>query len=171
MRILVLICIYTEGKQWKLQMTFHFEYARFGFQEARDKRIAEVIYHVLHLYRMGQTQCLNFEISVNLHGNPMKSKLQVQIYKWVKWGLDFFGGSDGKESACNAGDLGLIPGPGRSPGGEMPIHTSLGNAMDRGAWLQFKGSQRLGHDWVINTLTSFKMRLGGLPQVIQSASV
>ena len=27
------------------------------------------------------------------------------------------GGSDGKESACNAGDLGLIPGLGRSPGG------------------------------------------------------
>ena len=26
------------------------------------------------------------------------------------------GGSDGKESACNTGDLGLIPGPGRSPG-------------------------------------------------------
>ena len=28
----------------------------------------------------------------------------------------FPGGSDGKESACNAGDPGLIPGPGRSPG-------------------------------------------------------
>ena len=27
------------------------------------------------------------------------------------------GGSDGKDSACNAGDLGLIPGLGRSPGG------------------------------------------------------
>ena len=26
------------------------------------------------------------------------------------------GGSDGKESVCNAGDLGLIPGSGRSPG-------------------------------------------------------
>ena len=31
--------------------------------------------------------------------------------------LDFPGGSDGKESACNAGDLGLIPGLGRTPGG------------------------------------------------------
>ena len=30
--------------------------------------------------------------------------------------LDFPGGSDGKESACNAGDLGSIPGLGRSPG-------------------------------------------------------
>ena len=31
--------------------------------------------------------------------------------------LGFPGGSDGKESACNAGDLGLILGLGRSPGG------------------------------------------------------
>ena len=31
--------------------------------------------------------------------------------------LGFPGGSDGKEYACNAGDLGLIPGLGRSPGG------------------------------------------------------
>ena len=31
--------------------------------------------------------------------------------------LDFPGGSDGKESACNAGDLGSIPGSERSPGG------------------------------------------------------
>ena len=30
--------------------------------------------------------------------------------------MDFSGGSDGKESVCNAGDLGLIPGLGRSPG-------------------------------------------------------
>ena len=31
--------------------------------------------------------------------------------------LDFLGGSEGKESACNVGDLGSIPGLGRSPGG------------------------------------------------------
>ena len=31
--------------------------------------------------------------------------------------MDFPDGSDGKESTCNAGDLGLIPGLGRSPGG------------------------------------------------------
>ena len=38
--------------------------------------------------------------------------------------LGFPGGSDGKESACNAGDLGSIPGLGRSPGGEHgdPLH-------------------------------------------------
>ena len=31
--------------------------------------------------------------------------------------MDFPDGSDGEESTCNAGDLGLIPGLGRSPGG------------------------------------------------------
>ena len=49
----------------------------------------------------------------------------------------FSGGSDGKESACNAGDLGWIPGSGRSPGerNSNPFQYScLGNHMDRGAW-------------------------------------
>ena len=49
-------------------------------------------------------------------------------------GLD--GGSDGKESTCNAGDPGLIPGSGRSPGEEngSPLQYShLGNPMDGGA--------------------------------------
>ena len=47
-------------------------------------------------------------------------------------------GSLGKESACNAGDLGSTPGSGRSPGKEMagyPVQCScLGNPMDRGVW-------------------------------------
>ena len=47
------------------------------------------------------------------------------------------GGLDSKESACNAGDLGLIPGSGRCPGegNGNPLQSScLENAMDRGAW-------------------------------------
>ena len=39
--------------------------------------------------------------------------------------LDFPGGSDGKESACNAGDLGLIPGSERSLEKEMATHSSI----------------------------------------------
>ena len=47
----------------------------------------------------------------------------------------FPGGSDGKESACNAGDLGLSPGWGRSSSGEYPLlYSCLENSMDRGAW-------------------------------------
>ena len=51
--------------------------------------------------------------------------------------LGFPGGSDGKESACNAGDPGLIPGSGRSPGEENDnlLHYScMENSMDRRAW-------------------------------------
>ena len=47
----------------------------------------------------------------------------------------FPGGSDGKASACNVGDLGLIPGLGRSPGegnGNPLQHSCLENPMDRG---------------------------------------
>ena len=61
----------------------------------------------------------------------MAIRLYVLLYKV------FFGGSDGKESACNAGDMGLTPALGRSPGGGHgnPLQYScLENSMDRGAW-------------------------------------
>ena len=60
----------------------------------------------------------------------------------------FPGGLDGKESACNAGDLGWIPGSGRSPGegnGSLLQYSCLENSVDRGAW-QSMGSQRVRHD-------------------------
>ena len=47
------------------------------------------------------------------------------------------GGSDGKESACNAGDLGSIPGLGRSSGegnGNLLQYSCLENSIDRGTW-------------------------------------
>ena len=50
---------------------------------------------------------------------------------------DFPGGSDGKASVYNAGDLGSIPGSGRSPGegnGNPLQYYCLENSMDRGAW-------------------------------------
>ena len=49
----------------------------------------------------------------------------------------FHGGSNGKASACNVGDRGLIPGLGRSPGegnGNPLQYSCLKNSMDRGAW-------------------------------------
>ena len=42
----------------------------------------------------------------------------IYIYIYIYIYMGFPGGSDGKESACNVGDLGSIPGLGRSPGGE-----------------------------------------------------
>ena len=56
--------------------------------------------------------------------------------------MGFPGGSDGKESASNAGDLGLISGLGRFPGegnGNPLQYSCLENSMDRGAW------QAIGH--------------------------
>ena len=68
----------------------------------------------------------------------------------VKFTLGFLGGSDSKESACNAGDLGLIPGLGRFPeeGTGNPLQYScLDNPMDRGAGgLQSIGLQRVQRD-------------------------
>ena len=64
--------------------------------------------------------------------------------------LDFPGGSDGKESTCNVGDLCLIPGLGRSPEG------GLGNPLQYSCWriswteepdgLSSIVLQRVGHD-------------------------
>ena len=51
--------------------------------------------------------------------------------------LGFPGGSDGEESVYNVGNLGLIPGVGRSPGegNSYPLlYSGLENSMDREAW-------------------------------------
>ena len=62
----------------------------------------------------------------------MLGYLHVRVYL-----ICFPGGSDSKESACNAGDLGSIPGSGRShgEGNDNPLqYFCLENSMDRGAW-------------------------------------
>ena len=69
-----------------------------------------------------------------------RDKLHIPVF------LDFPGGSDSKESTCNAGDLSLIPGLGISPGGghgNPPSYSCLENPP---GGLQFLGSQRVGHD-------------------------
>ena len=59
-------------------------------------------------------------------------------------------GSAGKETACNVGDLGFIPGLERSPreGKAYPLqYSGLENSMDRGAWqATVMGSQRVRND-------------------------
>ena len=67
--------------------------------------------------------------------------------------MGFPGGSDGKESTCSVGDLGLNPGSGRSPGegnGNPFQYSCLENSMDRGV---LQASLR-GHKYI---LTVFKM--------------
>ena len=73
--------------------------------------------------------------------NPWQSALNYSPSTWTRcppatwWG--FPGGSDGEESACNAEDLGSIPGLGRSAGGQHghPLqYSGLENPTNRGAW-------------------------------------
>ena len=73
----------------------------------------------------------------------LTTKLTIGNSQWITIGnrqwitRSFPGDSDGKEPACNAGDLCLIPGLGRSPGegnGYPLKYSCLENSMDRGAW-------------------------------------
>jgi len=67
--------------------------------------------------------------------SPFTGSVAIYLF-WSHQFTGFSGGSDGKESACNAGDLGSIPGLGRSPKGEhgTPLEYScLRIHMDRGA--------------------------------------
>ena len=73
-------------------------------------------------------------------GNAANAARALGAVAWItgrdRLGFGFSGGSDGKEPTCNAGDLGSVPGSGRSPGGGngSPLHYScLENPMDRGA--------------------------------------
>ena len=68
----------------------------------------------------------------------MTSLVVWVLFKQLILGFEFIQGrSNGKESTCNSGDLGLIPGSGRSPGegnGSLLQYSCLENSMDRGAW-------------------------------------
>ena len=67
----------------------------------------------------------------------------------------FLGGSDGKESACNAGDSGLIPWLGRSPGEGKgyPLQFSyLENSMNRRAWRATVQGVAKSWTWLSSTL-------------------
>ena len=66
----------------------------------------------------------------------------------------FPGGSDGRESACKAGDLGLIPGLGRHPGGgkgSPPQYSCQYSSTEEPGGLQFMGLHRVRHDWTTNS--------------------
>ena len=73
--------------------------------------------------------------------SPEEGKGYPLHYSWASL--------DGKESACNEGDLSSIPGLGRSPGegnGNPFQYSCLGNSMDRGTQQGLWGHKRVGHD-------------------------
>ena len=81
------------------------------------------LYPPVYLYIQMNSRLLKQE---EMHSWPLPSLSCVasisalhklgQSYSWVIGALGFPGGSGGKESTCNAGDMGSIPGLGRSPG-------------------------------------------------------
>ena len=78
--------------------------------------------------------CPKFSVLVNIEVNiesVLHCDLNPNFQCLLPLPQGFPGGSDGKESACNAGDPGLIPGSGRSPGEE---NANPLKSMDRGAW-------------------------------------
>ena len=79
--------------------------------------------------RIGYSLCLFWLVDTNRPPFWLVSTCAEQV-------SSIYDSSDGKESACNTGDLDSIPGSGRSPGegnGNTLQYSCLGNAMDRGA--------------------------------------
>ena len=72
--------------------------------------------------------------------NVQRGKKRREVNTWAELGTfseDFPGGSDGKASVYNVGDLGSIPGLGRYPGegnGNPLQYYCLENPMERGPW-------------------------------------
>ena len=92
--------------------------------------------------------------------NPWIETIPWRRDKWpAPVFLSFPFGSDGKESTCSVGGLGLIPGFERSPGGghgNSLQYSCLENLKDRGAWwATVHGPQRVGHNWVTKHLGTF----------------
>ena len=89
----------------------------------------QLLYHLSHQ----GSQLITGMVSAKFLWHQGSLLIFAGPYSWK----GFPAGSDGKESACKAGDLGLIPGLGRSPreGNGYPLQYScLGNSMYRGAW-------------------------------------
>ena len=78
-----------------------------------------------------------FSCSLISLSSVFSENLLRTIKDYIFFWLGFPGGSEYKASACNAGDLGLIPGWGRSPGegnGNPLQYSCLENPVDRGTW-------------------------------------
>ena len=101
-------------------------------------------------------QMISLHPSISLYPHPFPIFTLWLVTEVIQFDLHFEkmgfpAGLDGKESACNAGDVGLIHGWGRSPGegNDNPLQYScLENSMDRGAWwAKAHRLQRVRHDW------------------------
>ena len=102
---------------------------------------------ILNCYQFGQWETLQAE---SFWYDLIIPELYLTF--WEKMG--FPSNSDGKESACSAVDLGLIPRPGRFPGegNNSPLQLAWKIPWtEEPGRLQTMGSQRVVHDWATNT--------------------
>ena len=129
--VLLVVAILT-GVRWYLTVSLTF----FSLMIA----VVELLMHLMSFRVPSLEKCL-FHSSAHFPWNYLFP------WYWVTWVpyafciltlyLIYPGGSDHNESTCNAGDPGLMPGLGRSPGegnGNPRQYTCLENAMDRGSW-------------------------------------
>ena len=86
----------------------------------------------------------------------------------------YSGGSVGKESACNAGDLSLIPGSRRYSGkgnGNVLQYSCLENAVDRGAWQATVNGMAKSQIWLCDWLSLFTFHVSVNPKLLINASL
>ena len=95
--------------------------------------LGQIVLGILNTFR--NAGCWNKGVLL-IHTEPKDYGVKISLFpEW--WILDFPGGSDSKASAYHVGDLGSIPGSGRSPGegnGSPLQYSCLENPRDRGAW-------------------------------------
>ena len=102
---------------------------------------------IMTLFIFRISNCFFFTLAVNCLA--LFCNMFLHVIHSLTLVRGFPGGSTSKESACNAGDLGLIPGSGIPPreGNSNPLQYScLENSMNRGAWrATVHGITRVGH--------------------------
>ena len=99
---------------------------------ANHRQISKFRYDLLSLDQVSRTTQQIFKVVSNINTYYFKplDSAEICYIVMVNWYLDC---SDGKESACNAGDLGSIPGWGRSPGDENGYLLQY-SCLEEGAW-------------------------------------
>ena len=114
--------------------SFHVIWVLWGPEQNSGKTWFQ--HHILVLDVSKWRKNVNALICQSTFWKRVPQESNEQIYCWVCSTVPF-GGSDSKASACNAGDLGLIPGLERFPGegNSYPFqYFGLENSMDRAAW-------------------------------------
>ena len=127
---------------WLIQMEFSLPYAQLQFFPSKD--LLSASHFSLPVYQLISSK----NIKQRKHKNKTLNTLRILL---VRWHCD-------NKSTCDSGDLALIPGWGRSPGGGMATHPIFLPRESHGqkslsGYNQPMGLQRVGHNWATNAFT------------------